>query len=267
MAALGMILTNTCINYQSVLPPVKGEHLAFGDTGSVIYANSVCGARSNYEGGPAALAAALTGRVPRYGFHLDACRQGTQRYRDRPIRRAASTDWGALGALIGRRQASYWEVPVVEAAGGRAPNSDSAQAFRRGDGELGLDRDVPRLRRHARGARMPTGAPPRRRSATPRSTLLRELRAIPRRRSTSWCSPPRSSRSSSCSSSRGCSTAGGSHDGTALLVATSPEIRHGAERMGYIAGDRAGRRHRAGGRLLLPDARPRCWPRPTAGAR
>jgi predicted aconitase len=47
MADLGILLTNTCIDYQSVLPPVRGEHLAFGDTGSVIYANPVCGARSN----------------------------------------------------------------------------------------------------------------------------------------------------------------------------------------------------------------------------
>ena len=38
---------------------------------SVIYANSVLGARSNFEGGPSALAAALTGRTPRYGYHLD----------------------------------------------------------------------------------------------------------------------------------------------------------------------------------------------------
>jgi len=47
-ARLGVLLTDTCINYQSVLPPVRGEHLAFGDTGSVIYANSVCGARSSF---------------------------------------------------------------------------------------------------------------------------------------------------------------------------------------------------------------------------
>ncbi len=129
MAALGMLLTNTCINYQSVLPPVRGEHLAFGDTGSVIYANSVCGARSNYEGGPAALAAALTGRVPRYGFHLDACRRGSRRYRlVEPPRDLA--DWGALGALIGREQASYWQVPIVEAAGSaRGPNSDELKHF------------------------------------------------------------------------------------------------------------------------------------------
>jgi len=123
MATIGMLLTNTCINYQSVLPPVRGEHLAFGDTGSVIYANSVCGARSNYEGGPAALAAALTGRVPRYGFHLDARRQGTRRYRIGDAPRSLS-DWGALGALIGREQASYWQVPVIEAGNGRRPRSD-----------------------------------------------------------------------------------------------------------------------------------------------
>jgi predicted aconitase len=123
MAELGILLTNTCINYQSVLPPVRGEHLAFGDTGSVIYANSVCGARSNYEGGPAALAAALTGRAPRYGFHLDACRRGTRRYRiTEPPRDLA--EWGALGALIGREQPSYWEVPVIEVAGGGMPRSD-----------------------------------------------------------------------------------------------------------------------------------------------
>ena len=34
-------MTNTCINYQTILPPVRGEHLAFGDTGVVIYSNSV----------------------------------------------------------------------------------------------------------------------------------------------------------------------------------------------------------------------------------
>ena len=104
--ALGVMMTNTCINYQTILPPVRGEHLAFGDTGVVIYANSVLGARSNFEGGPSALAAALTGRAPRYGFHLAACRRGTCRVglRDRPN---SLSDWGAAGGLIGREMASY----------------------------------------------------------------------------------------------------------------------------------------------------------------
>ena len=112
-AALGMLLTNTCINYQTIMPPVRDEHLAMGDTGVVIYCNSVLGARSNYEGGPAALAAALTGRTPRYGYHLDAYRRGRTRFRlrDRP---QSLEEWGAVGAIIGRRMTSYWEVPVID---------------------------------------------------------------------------------------------------------------------------------------------------------
>lgn len=110
--SLGIMMTNTCINYQSVIPPVKGEHIAFGDTGSSIYANSVLGARTNFEGGPSALAAALTGRTPRYGFHLDDKRRGTTLFEvtDRPRDLA---EWGALGGIVGRAMRSYWEVPVL----------------------------------------------------------------------------------------------------------------------------------------------------------
>src|SRR5450631_2357397 len=49
---LGVAMTNTCINYQTIQAPTRNEHAAFGDTGVVIYSNSVCGARSNFEGGP-----------------------------------------------------------------------------------------------------------------------------------------------------------------------------------------------------------------------
>ncbi|MBM3573804.1 MAG: DUF521 domain-containing protein, partial [Alphaproteobacteria bacterium] len=94
-SALGVMMTNTCINYQTIMPPARGEHLAFGDTGSVIYANSVMGARSNFEGGPSALAAALTGRTPRYGYHLDRHRRGARLFTLQTQPRQWS-DWGAL---------------------------------------------------------------------------------------------------------------------------------------------------------------------------
>ena len=81
LKSFGVLMTDTCINYQTILPPTRGEHLAMGDTGVVIYSNSVFGARSNFEGGPSALAAALTGRTPRYGYHLDECRRPTRRFR------------------------------------------------------------------------------------------------------------------------------------------------------------------------------------------
>jgi hypothetical protein len=119
---LGIMMTDTCINYQTIMPPVFGDHLAYGDTGVVIYSNSVCGARSNFEGGPSALAAGLTGRTPRYGLHLDEHRQATRRYvvRKQPD---GLTDWGVLGAVIGRKAGSYWEVPVIEGID-HLPNSD-----------------------------------------------------------------------------------------------------------------------------------------------
>jgi predicted aconitase len=62
---LGVMTLDTCINYQTVSPPRFGEHVAWGDTGTVIFANAVAGGRSNFEGGPVALAAALTGRTAR----------------------------------------------------------------------------------------------------------------------------------------------------------------------------------------------------------
>ncbi len=125
--ALGVLMTDTCINYQTVIPPVRGEHLAMGDTGVVIYSNSVFGARTNYEGGPAALAAALTGRTPRYGFHLDENRRGTRIFRIKDQPRDWS-EWGALGGLIGRRMGSYFEVPVIEGVT-QPPTSDDLKHF------------------------------------------------------------------------------------------------------------------------------------------
>ena len=111
--ALGILMTNTCINYQTIMPPVLGDHVAFGDTGVVIYCNSVLRAYSNFEGGPSALAAGLTGRTPRYGLHLDENRKATKRFvvRHQP---QELTDWGILGGLVGRLSGSYWEVPVIE---------------------------------------------------------------------------------------------------------------------------------------------------------
>ena len=127
LRALGILLTDTCINYQTIQAPVRGEHVAFGDTGVAIYANSVCAARTNFEGGPSAIAAALTGRTPRYGFHLDAARQATLRLRI-AFRPARLDEWGALGALIGRWAGHYGAVPAVEGLD-EPPGADALKHF------------------------------------------------------------------------------------------------------------------------------------------
>jgi predicted aconitase len=116
LEALGVLMTNTCINYQTIMPPVLGEHVAYGDTGVVIYCNSVCGARSNFEGGPSALAAALTARTPRYGYHLEERRRATLVVNVGWTPRELN-DWGALGGIIGRLAGDYWQVPALASYG------------------------------------------------------------------------------------------------------------------------------------------------------
>ena len=124
---LGAMQVDTCINYQSVYQPQRGEHLAWGDTGTVIWANSVAGARTNYEAGPAAVAAGLTGVTPAYGYHLPEQRAGSLRFE---VTAALEdyADWGALGGIVGRRTLDYWTVPVLTGIG-RAPGGDELKHF------------------------------------------------------------------------------------------------------------------------------------------
>ena len=124
---MGILMTNSCVNYQSVIPPIFGEHVAYGDTGVVIYSNSVCGAKSNFEGGPSALAAGLTGRTPKYGLHLDENRKATRKFLV-PEQPRGLTDWGILGAVIGKITGSYWEVPLIEGLK-TVPSSDELKHF------------------------------------------------------------------------------------------------------------------------------------------
>jgi predicted aconitase len=127
LRAFGVLMTDTCINYQTIMAPVRGDHLAYGDTGVVIYSNSVLGARSNFEGGPSALAAALTARTPRYGYHLDECRRSTRRFRLTETPRGLS-EWGAIGGIVGEVCGSYWQVPVIEGVE-VVPGSDALKHF------------------------------------------------------------------------------------------------------------------------------------------
>ncbi len=122
LRGMDVVTTDTCINYQTVYQPHLGEHVAWGDTGTVIYANSVFGARSNFESGPAALAAAITGRTPEYGFHLDVHRHGTFTVELKAALEDLA-DWGAVGKLVGEAHQSYFAVPVFHGYR-RSPTAD-----------------------------------------------------------------------------------------------------------------------------------------------
>ena len=119
---MDVVTTDTCINYQTVYQPHLGEHVAWGDTGTVIYANSVFGARSNFESGPAALAAALTGRTPEYGFHLSENRKGSFTV-ELKANLDDLADWGAVGKIVGEAHQDYFAVPVFHGSR-RTPTAD-----------------------------------------------------------------------------------------------------------------------------------------------
>ncbi|TRZ87978.1 MAG: DUF521 domain-containing protein [Methanosarcinales archaeon] len=76
-----------------------GDHIAWSESSAISYANSVIGARTNREGGPGALSAALIGKTANYGFHLDENRKP-----DILIKVDAKlhdSDYGALGYIAG----------------------------------------------------------------------------------------------------------------------------------------------------------------------
>lgn len=98
---MGVSADCTCTPYQiySGLAE-KNDHLAWSESSAVSYANSVIGARTNREGGPSALAAAIIGKTPNYGYHLDENRKPThQIFVDAELNRS---DFGALGFLVGK---------------------------------------------------------------------------------------------------------------------------------------------------------------------
>lgn len=67
----------SCVPYLIGNRPAFKSNIAWAESSAVVFANSILGARTNREGAPSALASALTGLTPRYGYHLDENRQGT----------------------------------------------------------------------------------------------------------------------------------------------------------------------------------------------
>jgi len=80
---MGAALTLTCTPYY--IPSVRslrpGDSVAWGESNAVVYANSVLGLRTNREGGPVALMAAIAGRTYYYGMHTPEGRLPRVAYR------------------------------------------------------------------------------------------------------------------------------------------------------------------------------------------
>ena len=119
-----IITTATCTPYLAGNLPRFGEHVAWSESSAVSFVNSVIGARTNREGGPSALAAALCGVTPNYGLHLDENRKPNV-----VVKVGAdlkfNSDFGALGYYVGKQVKKG--IPYFRGIGGA--NTDQLKAL------------------------------------------------------------------------------------------------------------------------------------------
>ena len=98
---MGVEVNCTCTPYLLTNRPKVGDHIAWAESSALSFANSVLGARTNREGGPGALAAAITGRTPNYGLHLDQNRRATHVVE---VEKGITKDeWSLVGHAVGRK--------------------------------------------------------------------------------------------------------------------------------------------------------------------
>ncbi len=98
---MGIVVTSTCTPYLAGNLPRFREHIAWSESSAVSFSNSVIGARTNREGGPSALAAAICGRTPNYGLHIWEKRQPNIKIRI-DVDMIFNSDFSALGYLVGK---------------------------------------------------------------------------------------------------------------------------------------------------------------------
>lgn len=99
---MGVVTTCTCTPYLVGNVPHYGEHISWAESSAVCYSNSVLGARTNREGGPSAIAAAITGKTPAYGYHLAENRKPviTVEVEKAP---SGTFEFGGMGKVIGEK--------------------------------------------------------------------------------------------------------------------------------------------------------------------
>ena len=138
--AMGAAPTFTCAPYLLPSAPALGEHVAWGESNAVVFANSCLGARTQKYADFLDLCMALTGRAPRAGVHLDEARAPSVELRVAPelaaaaaaavaARAAADVDalWPTLGYLCGLR--SEARVPLVTGLEALSPTADDLKGF------------------------------------------------------------------------------------------------------------------------------------------
>jgi predicted aconitase len=121
---MGALPSCSCNPFIQGLLPVFGEHVAWSESATAPFVNSVLGARTNREGATA-VASALTGLTPRCGMHVDENRRGEILLR--VTADISGVDrFSLLGALAGRLAGD--RIPVIDGIA-TPPSVDEYVAF------------------------------------------------------------------------------------------------------------------------------------------
>ena len=124
LESMGVKLTLTCTPYY--LDELKGmvrqgDHVAWGESNAVAYANSVLGVWTNREGGPLALLAAIAGRTYYHGPHMPEWRRPVAAFKLVYYKPLDSAEAGVLGYIVAMEHKSE-RPPLVDAwFGGEGP--------------------------------------------------------------------------------------------------------------------------------------------------
>jgi predicted aconitase len=112
--SMGCTQTWTCAPYHLPQRPGFAQHIAWAESNAIVFANSVLGARTDRYGDFIDICAAITGRAPEAGLHLERARAATAVIDVRSLSghiRSSSKLYPVLGHLIGRQTGSH--VPVI----------------------------------------------------------------------------------------------------------------------------------------------------------
>lgn len=107
----GVCIGASCAPFLSGMIPLKGENFVTTESSLVLIYNAIFGARGNAAGSTMALWAAICGRTPKYGNHIEENKRGTQVFKvDFPLQ--DSFDWDILGYVVGEKLVTGG-VPVL----------------------------------------------------------------------------------------------------------------------------------------------------------
>ncbi|MDV3244957.1 MAG: aconitase X catalytic domain-containing protein [Nitrososphaerales archaeon] len=110
-AKMGGIPCWTCVQYQVCNFPKAGEVVAWAESSSVVFANSLIGCRTNKITSGLDLACSLTGLTPKFGMLLDENRLATIAF-NVSVGKLTDLDLRSIGFVLGKEAGA--KVPALE---------------------------------------------------------------------------------------------------------------------------------------------------------